>query len=430
MDASTAAALIRFGLGRRGMQPLPADPSAWLGAQLDGVDPALARPMTGGADALAALYADRQERREGGSPSRVRDLFRADIATAGVILLETDAPFRERLVWFWANHFTVSLRHGGVRALALAFVREAIRPHVTGRFAEMLLATARHPAMLVYLDNAASVGPDSPAGRRTRRGLNENYARECLELHTIGRDAGYTQADVTAFAALLTGWGVQPDGPDAGFAFFPRRHQPGSKTVVGHTYPEGEAGGVAALRWLGTHPATYRRIAAKLARHFVADNPPPETVRRIAAVLHDSGGDLHAAALGLLDLPGAWQPLGKLRTPFDFTVASLRALDLPPDDRPPPQAVMANLRQPWLTAPLPDGWPDVAAAWADGELLLRRADWASAVAGRAGMLEPQRVAEATLGPLLGPATALAVQRAGSRREALALLLASPEFQRR
>jgi uncharacterized protein (DUF1800 family) len=430
MDQRIAVALLRFGLGYRAGDPLPTDPDAWLAAQLDGADPALVRPAAGSAEALAALRADRMARRQGADARAVPGLFRAEAAAAAATLCDTPAPFRERLVWFWANHFTVSLRRPPLRALAFAYVAEAIRPHVTGRFADMLLAVARHPAMLVYLDNAASIGPNSPAGQRTRRGLNENFARECLELHTIGRDAGYTQADVTAFAALLTGWGLDEDGPQPGFMFFPQRHEPGAQTVMGHTWPPGEAGGVAALRWLGTHPATYRRIAFALTRHFIADAPPADAVQRIAGVLHDSGGDLRAAARAVLRLPAAWRPMTKLRTPFDYAVAVLRALGAPEGAGVDLMGVTTRLGQPWLTAPLPDGWPDTAADWADGELLLRRADWAVAIAGRAGGLEPMAVAEGTLGPLLGPATAQAVQHAGSRREALALLLASPEFQRR
>ena len=430
MDERTAVALIRFGLGRRGAETLPADPAAWLAAQLDGADPALAAPGAGSAEGLAALAADWQDRRAGGQPARVRTLFDAEADAATDVLLATEAPFRERLVWFWANHFTVSLRRPPLRAVVFAYLREAIRPHVTGRFADLLLAVARHPAMLMYLDNAASIGPDSPAGRRGHRGLNENFARECLELHTIGRDAGYTQADVTAFAAVLTGWGLVRRGTARGFTFFPERHQPGAKTVMGRTWPEGEQGGVLALRWLGTHPATYRRIATKLTRHFVADDPPAGAVRRVAAMLHDSGGDLRAASLALLDLPASWQKMGKLRTPFDYAVAVLRALDLPPDVRPKLAGVTARLGQPLFTAPLPDGWADTAADWADGELLLRRADWASGVAGHAAGLDPAEVAAATLGPLLGDATMQAVRRAGSRREALALLFAAPEYQRR
>jgi uncharacterized protein (DUF1800 family) len=430
MDAQTAVALVRFGLGRRGSEPLPTDPLAWLAGQLDRPDPALAAPGARAADGLVALRQDREDERARMMPHRVRELVRAEAALAAATLLETASPFRERLVWFWANHFTVSRRRHPVAAVAFAYLREAIRPHVTGRFADLLLAVARHPAMLLYLDNAASVGPGSEIGLLRNLGLNENFARECLELHTIGRDGGYGQADVTAFAALLTGWTIDRAAATPGYAFFPERHQPGPKTVMGHAFPPGEAGGVAALRWLGTHPATYRRIAAALARHFIADAPPADAVRQVAGVLHDTGGDLKAAALALLRLPAAWEPLTKLRSPFDYAVAALRGLDLPPGERPELAHVLQDLGQPWLAAPLPNGWPDTAADWGDGDLLLRRADWAMAVSGRAPAAQPAALAEATLGPFLGETTASAVRRAGSRREALALLLAGPEFQRR
>ena len=425
MDVAAAVALARFGLGARLGEAPPSDPAAWLAAQLDKPDPAAA-PHPDSAAGLAALLADRRAKRSGAAGGQVRALFRAAGDAESASLRTAAMPFRERLVWFWANHFTVSLRRPPVHAVAFAYVREAIRPHVTGRFADMLLAVARHPAMLLYLDNAASIGPDSPAGRLAGRGLNENFARECLELHTVGRDAGYTQADVTSFAAMLTGWGLDLQAPDPGFRFFPRRHQPGAKTLMGRTYPEGEAGGEAALRWLGTHPATYRRLAGTLARHFMADAPPPDAVRRLAAVLHDSGGDLRLTGHALLREPAAWRPAQKLRTPFDYAVATLRALDQPADLL----AVTTRLGQPWLTAPLPDGWADDAATWGDGELLLRRADWALAVAGHAEAFDAEAVAAATLGPLANDATLAAVRRAGSRREALALLLASPDFQRR
>jgi len=430
MDAHPLHAMIRFGLGRRGTEPLPADARAWLRAQLQDPDPALAAPISSTLAALEAHRLDREMRPMEGQTVREELLRRADTAIAMRILAETDSPFRERLVWLWANHFTVSVHNGGVRALVLPYVQEAIRPHVTGRFADMLHAVIRHPAMLWYLDNQESAGPDSPAGLRAHRGLNENLARECLELHTIGAAAGYTQADVTEFAKVLTGWSVDMGTASPGFAFMPERHQPGPKTIMGMTFPEGEAGGDAVLTWLGNHPLTFRRVAERLVRHFVADRPAPADVKRIADVLHETHGNLRAAVLALLDLPGAWQPLTKLRSPADFVVASVRALDLPEQDRPEMAGLMSHFGQPLLSAPLPNGWPDTAADWADGEMLLRRADWAIGIAGKHPTIDPQALAAASLGDLLGDANRLAIQRAASRRDAVALALAAPEFQRR
>jgi uncharacterized protein (DUF1800 family) len=430
MDPRTAHALIRFGLGPRGAQAPPGDPVAWLAGQLDGPDPALAAQSHSAAEALVARRDDTMNPLPPGQKHRQLQMWEDDSAVAARTLLETGAPLRERLVWFWANHFTVSLRRGDLRALVMPYVREAIRPFVTSRFADMLAAVMHHPAMLSYLDNTESFGPDSPGGLHQHRGLNENLARECLELHTVSPAAGYTQTDVTAFARVLTGWTVDAQRPAPGFAFLPRRHQPGPKSMMGRVFAEGEAGGEAALAFLGQHPATYRHIAWQMVQHFAADAPDAADVAQVAAVLGRTQGDLKAAMLELLRLPSAWQKLTKLRQPWDYTVAVLRALDLPENNRPPPVAVMQALGQPFMTAPLPNGWADTTEVWADGELLLRRADWAMQVSGRALTLEPMEVAECSLGPLLSPATRAAVQRAPTRREALALLFASPEFYRR
>jgi uncharacterized protein (DUF1800 family) len=426
MDPAVAHALVRFGLGRRGAEPAPGDPRAWLAVQLDGADaPHLADPPTTAAG-LVALREDRDNRPQPGH-SRSAALFRRDAAAQLGNALLTATPFRERLVWFWTNHFTVSLRRRQCAALLGPFVQEAIRPHVTGRFADMLLAVMRHPAMLLYLDNARSVGPGSPVGLRTGRGLNENLARECLELHTVTPAAGYTQADVTAVARVLTGWSIDLESDPPGFRFRPFTHEPGEQVVMGRRFPPGEAGGVAALRFLAAHPRTCRSLATKLARHFVADDPPEDCVAGVAAALAGSNGDLGAATLALVKFDAAWQPQTKLRAPLDYVVAVLRALDDVPSGL---TAALAQLGQPLWAAPQPNGWPDRAPDWAGPEALLRRIDWAYGVAGSAGAIDPAELAEASLGPLLRPDTLAAMQRAGSRRDALTLLFTSPEFQRR
>jgi uncharacterized protein (DUF1800 family) len=198
---------------------------------------------------------------------------------------------------------------------------------------------------------------------------------------------------------------------------------------MGRTFPPGEQGGVMALMFLAEHPATHRHLATKLVRHFVADDPPPDAVRVIEAALRDSRGDLGAASAALIGLKAAWQPGRKLRTPTDYLLASLRALDVA---EAPPQALGALrfLGQPLWAAPQPDGWPDRAADWISPEAVMRRVDVAYALAGRAGSRDTAEIAEATLGPLLRPATLQSIQHAGSRREALALMLSAPEFQRR
>ncbi len=428
MNAVATQALIRFGLGQRGNQPKPEDPHAWLLAQLDGPDPAkFPSTMPTVADGLI-LQREQNRLQLGGA--LVRPLLDQEIKLQTAELLTTDAPFRERLVWFWANHFTVSLRGGNVPPTIGPFIREAIRPNVTGPFLAMLLAVMRHPAMLFYLDNAASVGPDSPLGLKTHRGLNENLARECLELHTVGAQSGYSQADVTAFAKVITGWGVDMAAAQPGFSFRAEAHQPGAKTVMGRVYPPGEVGGLMALEDLAAHPATHRHLATKLVRHFVADDPPPDCVRVIEAALRDRSGDLGAASRALVRLPEAWTPLTKFRTPLDFAVAALRLMDLPEPKRPKLQGVLGALGQPLWTAPLPNGWPDQAADWTAPQAILQRIDWAYGLTTQLGDDEPFSMADSTLGPLLRGDTLAMMRGAGSRRDALTILLCCPEFQRR
>jgi uncharacterized protein (DUF1800 family) len=429
MEILTAQALVRFGLGRRGGEPLPSDPAAWLLDQLQQPDPTrLDEPPTTAAG-LTALREDRATKPPPGE-SRSRALFKVQAAAQIANAITTPSPFRERLVWFWTNHFTVSLRRGQCTAVAAAFVEEAIRPHVIGRFSDMVLAVMRHPAMLLYLDNATSFGPDSPLGQRTHRGLNENLARECMELHTVSPLAGYTQADVTSFAKILTGWSVDLKADPPGFRYRPFAHQPGVHWVLQQQFPPDEAGGIAALAFLANHPATHRFLATKLVCHFVADDPPPDAVRVIETVLRDTNGDLFTASAALLKLPAAWQPATKLRTPMEYVIASVRALDVPPDEMPNLLGILAGLGQPLWSPPAPNGWPDRAIDWAAPEALLRRIDWASAFAARVGGRDVVEVADNTLGPLLRAETREAIRHAGSRRDAMTLLLTSPEFQRR
>jgi uncharacterized protein (DUF1800 family) len=325
---------------------------------------------------------------------------------------------------------SASARAGAPAALLGAFVAEAIRPHVTGRFVTMLLAVMRHPAMLLYLDNVGSIGPRSRAGLRTHRGLNENLARECLELHTLSPAAGYTQDDVTALARILTGWSIELQAEPLGFRFRPAAHEPGAQALLGQSFDPDEAGGIAAQQFLADHPSTHHFLATKLVRHFVADTPPPAAVRRIESVLRDTRGDLGAASAALVALDDAWQPGAKLRMPQEFVLAGFRALDIPTDEAFRMTGAFNVLGQPLWTAPAPNGWPDQAADWSAPEAMIRRIDWANGIAGRIGTRDPLDLADAVLGPLLRPATQMAMAHAASRRDATTLLLTSPEFQRR
>jgi uncharacterized protein (DUF1800 family) len=422
----------RFGFGRRGAEPLPADVPAWLKRQLDAPDPMLAQP---GPSMLNATLVSRryEDAKMAGAPlpGGFAGLFADEMTASLQHAITTDLPLRERLVWFWANHFTVSSR-GGPWPFGLngAYVQEAIRPHVTGRFADMVKAVMRHPAMLDYLDNTRSIGPDSPIGFKQHRGINENLARECLELHTLGIQSGYTQRDVTTFAAILSGRMMNINGDSPGFVFRADMHEPGPKTILGRTFPEGFAGSEAALEWLSDHPATYRHIATQLVQHFVADAPTRACVGQVEAVLNDSGGDLTKAMVAIIDMPEAWRPLTKFRPPAEYIVSVQRALDLPFE---PGRALLdatQDLGQPFRNPLLPNGWPDTADAWLAGEALLKRADWAMTQTSRSGAPAAQAVADATLGDLCSTSTRTAFTSCPTPAEALATLFASPEFMRR
>lgn len=350
---------------------------------------------------------------------------------------ETDAPLFERLVQFWSNHFTVSTVKFADMPLVVGFERDAIRPHVLGKFSAMLRASTRHPAMLFYLDNIESIGPNSPARERLGRGgLNENLAREILELHTLGVNGGYTQADVTEFSKILTGWNVTAEVAEGGlrmlFIYHGQQHEPGLKTVMGKEYKEGgEKEALAALDDFAAHPATARHIATKLARHFISDDPPQDSVEALAAVFTSSGGDLMAVYKVLLGQDALWaEPLPKLKTPNDFITSILRATGFDPaDERLLPAARV--LGQMPFTASSPAGWGDTARDWMSSEALLQRLGLAQAVANTVyARLDPARAMEDTIGPVASEKTRAAILAAGSRVEALTLLLASPEFQRR
>ncbi|MFN7271035.1 MAG: DUF1800 family protein [Gammaproteobacteria bacterium] len=440
--------------------------------------------------------------------------------------LGTDRPFEERLVRFWSNHLVVPTAKVPATILVGAYEREVIRPHAAGKFRDMLTASAKHAAMLTFLDNDTSIGPNSPFGRERKMGLNENLGREILELHTMGVDGGYTQADVIALATGLTGWSTAPailrantayasalllpqrapDGPYA-FAFYPDWHEPGPVKMLGKTYAdEGVRQAETMLADLAKHPATARFLAQKFARHFVSDDPSESLVKRLADVYLAHDTSIGAMARALVESREAWTPeKRKLKQPEDFVISALRGVGaevaaLPPYPayrfdtyRPPPGARLPSgdrvasaggmvggmaggmeggmaARDPAMAdaageprrrrrtatggttalvpselyeelgkmgqkpfgAPGPQGWYDRVSDWSGAASLVKRIEWSAELAqSRANDLpEGPRMLDAMLG---GSATAelrRAVERAATREQALTLILASAEFQRR
>ena len=473
-DARAAAlALHRFGLGPRAgaIEAIVLDPQGALMAELDRPDAGLVAtpdlPSSGAANRAVFEFnaernaKDKVERRRREAAQKLAGNAGMENAMAGqseaqpatteqpdqvplprrIFLDEARARFDaaigaeigfvERLVWFWSNHFCVN---ADATVMAGSYEREAIRPYVLGRFADMLQAAEGHPAMLVYLNNVLSIGPASVAGINRDKGLNENLAREILELHTLGVRSGYSQADVTNFAKILTGWTIREtvSDPDHGgeFVFLRRAHEPGPERVVGHDYPDtGLDQGHAVLADLARHPATAPHVATKLARHFIADEPPAALVDRLASRFLETEGDLKEVTRALVSAPESWAPEpAKIKRPAEWIVSALRAVGRNGDI----QRIVGGLNllgEPLWRPPAPKGFSDDNAAWLDG--LGQRLDIANTFAQRvADQLDPRAIAEATIGPLASAETRSAIERAESKPQALTMLLMAPEFLRR
>lgn len=497
-----AIALNRFGIGARGDEPPLEEPRRWLAAQFDRFEPrpapiAAAPTRAAVAGELADFYEEqRGQRRANGGPRRAnvipmaepmpapdarpmamqgeagenenpnlaglpdnvrryvrrsaRDHYLNMVAARTTAALTTPAPFVERMVHFWANHFAVSADRLVTIGMAGLLEFDAIRPNVLGRFSDMLLAVEQHPAMLLYLDQAQSIGPNSLIGARIAartqrpRGLNENLAREILELHTVGVHGGYTQADVTEFARALTGWSVGGiargpaqrlfgNAPPGDFRFANALHEPGARTILGHSYgQEGEAQARAVLSDLAAHPATARHLATKLARHFAGDEPPPAMVARLERTWLRSGGDLPAVYREIIASPEAWaEAPAKFRTPWEWSLASLRAVGAREAEPQPTAGLLNQLGQPVWRPGSPAGFDDIAPSWAGPDALMRRVEAAERIAGRTGgRIDARQLGPRLLPGALSPVTTQAIARAESPVQGLALLLVAPEFLRR
>ncbi len=431
----------RFGLGPApSLRPSEADPRVAVLAEVGQPVPQPPGDLPSGEQGVG-LYVARQRairearqrktRAQFVSPTQVsdRELFaRMDLART------TRTPLHERLALHWANHFTIGGQNYS-SYFAGAMEREAIRPNMFGRFGDMLRGCTVHPAMLFYLGNRSSIGPLSEIGRRRGLGLNENLGRELLELHTLGVDGGYTQEDVQEVARILTGWTLVTDGTDgpvrrAGFRA--DMHEPGARRVLGKRYPEGGAEQLEALLYdLARHPATARHVTRRLVQHFVGEAAPPELAAGLAKVFQDTEGDLGAVTRALVSNPAAWSvPPSKVRPPIELLMSAGRVFGgLPP--RPALRRTLLVMGQPYGRAPSPAGWPEEDDAWATPEAIKTRLDWALVAAGQLDASHDARaIAELAFGDGLSEDTRRALQRAESGRQALALLLMSPEFQRR
>ena len=465
LDAAIAAN--RFGLGARpgDLLRIGSDARGWLDAQLAGAPPVLPDPdLRGSAQILSDALEIRDERARarrqaqgvsGATPEQVakfmriaelyRPLYLSEARARLAFAAASERSFVERLTQFWSNHFTVSVDKAIVVGLAGAFEREAIRPHVLGKFGDMLRAVEQHPAMLLYLDNYLSVGPNATLARlarlrpKARVGINENLAREILELHTLGVDGGYTQIDVTTFACVISGWsigggrGLLSRGEPGRFLFRPGMHEPGAKVLLGKRYPEGGLEqGEAVLHDLARHPATARHIATKLARHFIADDPPSRAVERLTHAFIESDGDLPHLYRVLLNSPEPWrESLPKYKTPIDYVVSVHRGLALPVGDGPRGLAPLEQLGQRTYAPGSPAGWPDRAGDWDGATALLKRVQWADALGQRlADRYDASALAVQLLGASVGSTTRSALAHAASAAQGLTLLLAAPEFLRR
>ena len=466
MKSETVIAASRFGLGARpgDLGTIDPNPQGWLIDQLQG--PSRLDPEFAGLPRSSKVIVEIQDirtaqrnanRGENDAPAPdvvekygrvVRSHYVRQMNARYRVAAASDYPFHDRLVHFWSNHFAVSGDKQPLPAIAGLFENEAIRPNVSGNFADMLVAVEQHPAMILYLDNQRSIGPGSTLGKRANRGnrermigLNENLAREILELHTLGVDGGYSQDDVTTFAKVITGWSIGgasntgrfADGTPGEFEFRELIHEPGSQQILNTVYSQsGVKQGEAVLRDLAMNASTARFLARKLVQHFVADDPPDALVNKIAGVYLKSGGDLPTVYEALIMSAEPWTTtFAKYKTPHDFVISTFRAFDHIPDDARTTIAALDLMGQTPFRPGSPAGWPDTALEWGGADALLKRIEWSNTVARVVGNRgNPVELGNAVLGPAFSADTRTAVSRAESKKQGTTLFLASPDFQRR
>lgn len=442
-------AAIRYGYGLSPNFPPPHDAEALLDSLTDPDTAAAAWPVIaqGEAEALRLQFRTTRAKRDEDNASyrqalnMLRDVQARGMALRFARILDTPIGFRERLHWFWTDHFTTVARQLQYAGLQLEHHEFAIRPHISGRFADLLEAAVLHPMMLNYLDQTISRGPGSPVGRKKGGGVNENLAREVLELHTLGVDADYAQEDVHQFALLLTGVGIGKEG----MQFRPNHAEPGAETVLGHSYGGGKADIADVRAFLGDlarHPATAHHLARKLAVHFVDDTPDADLVATMVRAYLENDTELMPMYRAMVLHPSANGGVGtKVRQPFDWLATVMRGMGvtgnvvaaLPRNGlRRMLGDPMSRMGQPWHKPVGPDGWPEEADAWITAPGLAERINWAMTVPVRLmpDLPEPRALARRIVPGSRGEQLADLVFRAERRRDGLALVLASPDLNTR
>ncbi len=432
----------RFGLGASGedMRRIAQNPKGWLKAQIKSGAQTTLPGSFKSTDEIAKQVSKIKAAKQAERKKIIRsglELYRDEMEARFHHGIKTDTPLIERLVMFWSNHFAVSFKGKPyIAGLMGAYERDAIRPHVLGKFSDMLRAVVEHPAMLVYLDNVQSFGPNSVIGKRRNRGLNENLAREILELHTLGVDGGYTQQDVIGFAKILTGWTVKPPRQGGGgFEFIKYIHEPGDHVLLGKKYDQkNQAQGIAALNDLARHPSTARFVATKMARHFISDNPSKSSIKKLERTFINTDGDLKAMVNTLINMPEVWKnPLPKIKKPYEMVVSCFRLMDIPASKMPFKRVAqsLALLEHVPFQAPSPKGWPDTTDDWLSPNAMMNRVEWCHAFAQIIRPKEnPLDFARSAFGSVASADTLTWIERAPSPVDGLALMLASPEWQRR
>ena len=460
LSKDTLIATNRFGLGpsRADIAKASSNPKAWLLQQID-ADAVKTRDvraqyksafLLNEADEIRLLKSKEAKKQRRKS---VNAQYSKTMDARLLNQIETASPFAERMVMFWSNHFTVSRTRGLIGSAIPAYEDEAIRPFIFGRFEDLLINVVQHPCMLIYLDNISSIGPNSRLGKRRNKDLNENLAREILELHTMGSQGGYSQNDVTNFAKILTGWTVGrarrnakapkkagknvPQPPLGEFYFNGAIHEPGAQILLKKRFDQtGHAQGLAALKAIAAHPSTAKFIATKLVRHFVDDNPPKADIDKIAGIFLRSKGDLAAVSRGVIGLKSAWAMSGsKVKTPEELVISTLRALYQGGKASAPKKRLflpaLKSMGQEVFRAPSPAGWPDIAKGWIAPESLMRRIEWVREVSRLSSAdIRPLDIFDNSIAPIASKQTKAIISGAPSREDGLALIFSSAAFQRR